>query len=200
MMLAERLAAFAAGLEFEHLPADVVASVKLRCLDVLGLTLAASTYEFATPLKAMAADGGPCTIIGTQRTASPASAALVNGSLAHGLDFDDTHAASITHASAVVVPAVLAVAESEGASGRDVVTAAVAGYEAVTRLGMAAPGAFHTRGCGSTRPASCTRWGSPEASRRGSWSSSQMDPRSSGCTPGGPPTAASSRRLWPRAV
>jgi 2-methylcitrate dehydratase PrpD len=77
-------------------------------------------------------------------------AALANGALAHGLDFDDTHAASITHASAVVVPAVLALAERDGAPGRDVVRACVAGYEAIARLGMAAPGAFHARGWHAT--------------------------------------------------
>jgi 2-methylcitrate dehydratase PrpD len=138
--LAERLAAFAAGLEFDRLPPDVVASVKLRMLDVLGLALAASTYDFARPVTAAVADGGPCTIIGTPRTASPAAAALANGTLAHGLDFDDTHAASITHASAVVMPTALAMAESDGASGQDLIAAAV----------MAAPGAFHARGWHAT--------------------------------------------------
>ena len=150
MTLAERLAAFAAALEFDQLPADVVASVRLRALDVLGLALAASTYDFAAPVMAVASDGGPCSIIGSMRTAAPAGAALVNGTLAHGLDFDDTHAGSITHASAVVVPTALAVAESEGVSGRDVVTAIVTGYEAIARLGMAAPGAFHARGWHAT--------------------------------------------------
>jgi len=86
--LAERLAAFAAAPEFDHLPPDVVASVRLRALDVLGLALAASTYDFAAPVMAVASDGGPCSIIGSMRTASPAGAALVNGTLA-------TRAASI---------------------------------------------------------------------------------------------------------
>lgn len=150
MTLAERLAAFAAGLEFDRLPPDVVASVKLRTLDVLGLALAASTYEFAKAVTAAVSDGGPCTILGTPRTGSAAAAALANGTLAHGLDFDDTHAASITHASAVVVPTALAMAESDGASGRDLIVAAAAGYEAITRIGMAAPGAFHARGWHAT--------------------------------------------------
>ena len=150
MTLAERLAAFAATLQFDALPADVVASARLRILDVLGLALAASTYDFAAPVIAAAAGPGACTIIGTSRTAVPASAALANGTLAHGLDFDDTHAASITHASAVVIPSVLAVAENAGTSGRDVITAAVAGSEAIARLGMAAPGVFHARGWHAT--------------------------------------------------
>ena len=151
MTLAERLAHFTASLTFDDVPPDVVASARLRTLDVLGLALAASTYEFATPvIAAVDAGPGPCTIVGSTRTAAPAAAALANGTLMHGLDFDDTHAASITHASAVVVPSVLAVAESIGAYGRDTITAAVAAYEAVTRLGMAAPGAFHARGWHAT--------------------------------------------------
>src|SRR5439155_667333 len=95
---------------------------------------------FAAPVMAVASDGGPCSIIGSMRTAAPAGAALVNGTLAHGLDFDDTHAVSITHASAVVVPTALAVAESEGVSGRDVVTAIGAGHAGIVAATLAAGG------------------------------------------------------------
>ncbi len=139
MTLADRLAAFAADLRFEDVPPAVVDSVKLRILDVLGIALAASTHEVGPPLRAGLeswAGRGDCTVIG----------ALTNGTLAHGLDFDDTHAASVTHASAVVLPTVLALGEAAGLDGRAVVTAAVAGYEAIARIGMAAPGAFHARG------------------------------------------------------
>ena len=147
MTLAEKLATFTAALRFDMLPADVVASVRLRTLDVIGLALAASTRDFAAPvIAAVDVAAGPCTIIGSRRIAMPAMAALANGTLAHGLDFDDTHATSITHASAVVIPSALAVAETAGISGRDVITAAVAGYEAIARIGMATPGAFHARG------------------------------------------------------
>lgn len=153
MTLAARLANFAAGLRYDDLPPAVVASVRLRVLDILGIALAASTQDFAPavlqPLEAWGARGD-CTVVGAKGTAPPPLAALTNGTLAHGLDFDDTHAASITHASAVVLPAALAVGEAEGADGRAVVTAAVAGYEAITRLGMAAAGAFHARGWHAT--------------------------------------------------
>jgi 2-methylcitrate dehydratase PrpD len=98
----------------------------------------------------VAREHGPCTVLGTDRTAPAALAILVNGALAHGLDFDDTHAPSITHASAVVLPTVLALAEARHLDGRDVITAAVAGYEAITRIGMAASGAFHDRGWHAT--------------------------------------------------
>ncbi|HBH03652.1 MAG TPA: hypothetical protein DDZ42_17315 [Candidatus Rokubacteria bacterium] len=155
MALARELARFAADLAFERIPPEVVASVRLRALDILGIALAASTGETAPALRGAlegwtAGQGGPCTVVGTKLGAPAPLAALANGALAHGLDFDDTHAASITHASAVVLPTVLALGEASGVDGRRVVTAAVAGLEAITRLGMAAPGAFHARGWHAT--------------------------------------------------
>jgi 2-methylcitrate dehydratase PrpD len=153
MTLAERLAAFAAGLRFEDLPAAVVADVKLRTLDILGIALAASGHEVGPPMRAGLeswAGRGECTVVGAKFTASPPIAIMLNGTLAHGLDFDDTHAPSVTHASAVVVPTVLALGEAAGRDGRAVITAAVAGYESIARIGMAAPAAFHRRGWHAT--------------------------------------------------
>jgi 2-methylcitrate dehydratase PrpD len=151
MTLAERLARFTASLRFEALPADVVESIRLRVLDTLGLALAGSRAEFAPAvLAAVEGERGACTVLGTSLTAPASLAVLANGALAHGLDFDDTHAASITHASSVVLPAVLAVGEARGVDGRAAIAAAVAGYEAITRLGMAASGAFHERGWHAT--------------------------------------------------
>jgi 2-methylcitrate dehydratase PrpD len=151
MTLAERLAAFAASLQFDALPDEVVASVGLRTLDVLGIALASSRGDWTPAVVDLAGDrGGPCTVVGAARTAPPPLAILVNGTLAHGLDFDDTHAASITHASAVILPTVLALGEAYDLDGRAVVTAAAAGYEAITRIGMAASGAFHARGWHAT--------------------------------------------------
>ena len=126
-------------------------SVKLRVLDTLGLALAGSRADWAPALLAVVArEHGPCTVVGTDRTASVPLAILANGALAHGLDFDDTHAGSITHASSVVLPTVLALGEAEPLDGRRVITAAVAGYETITRVGMAASGAFHDRGWHAT--------------------------------------------------
>lgn len=149
--IAERLASFAAALRFDALPTEVVDSVRLRVLDTLGLALAASRADFARAVLAVVArEQGPCTVLGTDRTASAPLAILANGALAHGLDFDDTHPPSITHASAVVLPTVLAVGEALHLDGRAVITAAAAGYETITRIGMAAPGAFHDRGWHAT--------------------------------------------------
>ncbi len=153
MTLAQRLAGFTASLDFADLPAEVVASARLRTLDTLGIALAASTGETApSVLGALQGWGtvGDCTVIGTKLTAAVPLAIFANGSLAHSLDFDDTHAASITHASAVVVPVALALGEAGGLDGRAVLTAAVAGYESIARLGMAASGVFHARGWHAT--------------------------------------------------
>jgi 2-methylcitrate dehydratase PrpD len=151
MTLAERLAGFAAALRYETLPAPVVDSVTLRVLDTVGLALAGARAPFAAPLLTLAgAEPGAATVLGTGARTSAALAILVNGALAHGLDFDDTHAASITHASSVVVPVALALGETLDLDGRAAIVAAVAGYEAITRIGMAASGAFHDRGWHAT--------------------------------------------------
>jgi 2-methylcitrate dehydratase PrpD len=84
--------------------------------------------------------------------------------LCHGLDFDDTHSDSVSHVSTVVVPAALAVAETHGAGGRELLTAIVAGNEIVARIGMAAPGAFHERGFHPT--AICGIFGATAAAAR----------------------------------
>jgi len=78
MTLAERLTEFAVGLEFDALPADVVASVRLRALDILGIALAASTSELApSVLGALKGwGGGPCSVAGSSLTASAPLAAL----------------------------------------------------------------------------------------------------------------------------
>jgi 2-methylcitrate dehydratase PrpD len=85
-------------------------------------------------------------VIGLDGGLPAANAAFANAMLCHGLDFDDTHSDSVSHVSTVVVPAALAAAEARASTGREVLTAIVAGNEIVTRVGMATPGAFHERG------------------------------------------------------
>ena len=102
--------------------------------------------------EALALDGkGDSTVFGDSKTWTPAVAALLNGALGHSLDFDDTHADFSLHPSAPVVPAAFAVGEMVGASGRDVLTAIVAGYEVCCRLGNPLdPTSHYARGF--TRP------------------------------------------------
>jgi 2-methylcitrate dehydratase PrpD len=150
---ARMLGEWAERLRAEDVPAAVTGNAALRVLDTIGCALAAGKEEHAPAVLRLASRwGGPglCTIWGSALTAAPPQAALANGALAHGLDFDDTHADSVCHASAVLVPTVLALAEAERLTGRAALTALVAGYEGMIRLGMAAPGRFHERGWHAT--------------------------------------------------
>lgn len=89
-------------------------------------------------------------IIAFPHTVSAAAAALANGVLVHALDFDDTHPRALVHATSIVLPAAVAAGHSSNASGAEVLTAAIAGYEMIARLGMAVPHAFHQRGLHAT--------------------------------------------------
>jgi 2-methylcitrate dehydratase PrpD len=98
-------------------------------------------------LAAAAALGGApeSTLIGAAGRAAAASAALANGTLAHGLDFDDTREDAIVHTGSVAVPTALAVGEAVDASGRRVLEALIAAVEVMCRVGLAVPGRFHAR-------------------------------------------------------
>jgi len=137
----EQLSAFTAALTYAALPEQVVASIKTRTMDTLGICLAALKLDTSQMALRMAAQwGGPeeAKAVGHSRRLPSSSAAFVNGILAHSLDFDDTHLPSILHPSASLVPATLAVGEQVKASTRDMIAAAAAGYEICVRTGMAA--------------------------------------------------------------
>ncbi len=153
MTAAERLAAFAVALRPDDVPAAVRQRAVLHLLDAVGCAYAASGLgEGAEARSVVESQGGTpeSSLIGTRARAPASGGALANGTLMHALDFDDTHPASICHITTVVAPAALAVAEAVGASGRDLVTAYVAGCETVARLGAAADGEFHRRGFHAT--------------------------------------------------
>lgn len=136
--LIERLADFAVAAR-EGVPADVAKSVRQRILDVLGLCIAATELETSRAVAGFVADQGgtpEAHAIGTGKV-STAWAAFGNGVLAHSLDYDDTHLPSILHPSASVIPAAIAVAERNGASGKQLIGAVAAGIEITVRLGMA---------------------------------------------------------------
>ncbi|MBV9561121.1 MAG: MmgE/PrpD family protein [Bradyrhizobium sp.] len=147
------LADYVAELKFDDIPPEVLDRAKLLTLDFLGSAIRARRDAESTPsllkmLESLALDGkGQSTVFGDDRTWTPAVAALLNGALGHSLDFDDTHADSSLHPSAPVVPAAFAVGEMVGASGREVLTAIVAGYEVCCRLGNALdPTSHYARG------------------------------------------------------
>jgi 2-methylcitrate dehydratase PrpD len=134
-----RLADFADRTRRQSLSADLEKDVARRVLDVLGNSVAALGQPSATAVTALAHEwsGVPdATAIGTATRFPAAVAALVNGTLAHSMDSDDTHLPSVLHPSASVIPAALAVAQQTGASGPELLTAAGTGIEIAVRLGM----------------------------------------------------------------
>lgn len=153
MTYAMQMADWAAGLRFRDLPDAVIADEKLRVLDILGVALAASTFPASMPVRAAASRLGAGTesrMWGYGDRTTAATAALVNGSLAHALDYDDTHNESVVHISSPVVTTGLTLGEALHADGQTVLTAMVAGAELGCRIGRVAPGAFHQRGLHAT--------------------------------------------------
>jgi len=127
-MTTRTLAEFVHDLTFEALPSQVRARVPALALDLAGIMVRARHEAESTPAMIAAArrlgfTPGACTVIGDAAGYTPAGAAMVNGTLAHSLDFDDTHAPGSLHPSAPIVPAALAAAEMTGAGGRSAIAA-----------------------------------------------------------------------------
>ena len=146
---AEAIADFALGLDLGSVPVAVVELAKEHLLDVLGIALASSTWDFGRAVLEGVqelGEGTQATAIGSGVKLPPASAALVNGVLAHGLDFDDTHIGAVYHASAHALAACLATAEAKQATGREFLTAFIVAIEVGCRIAMVGAGEFHERG------------------------------------------------------
>lgn len=150
--MAERLVRFARALAPDDIPADVAHVARLHLLDTLGVCLAATALGPGEPVARLArqAPAGRSTVAGWGRPLAAPDAALLNGILAHSLEYDDTHTPSVIHGGAVVIPTALAMAEEHSASGDELVRALVVGFEVLIRLGLAAPGAFQARGFQTT--------------------------------------------------
>jgi aconitate decarboxylase len=134
------IARFVAGLRYEDIPGEVKERIKLLMLDSLGCALFGAELEWSRilmdTLKAVDSSTG-CGVWGTRLRLSPPHAALVNGTLVQSFELDDVHRQGVLHVGAVTLPPLFAVAELRpGMTGRDFVTAAVAGYEVGPRVGM----------------------------------------------------------------
>ena len=166
----EDLAGFTAGLDLADVPDDVVAYARVLMLDLLGAALAGvDTEETRAMLKAaegFAPSAGPCCIWGTTRTTTAASAALINGVIAHAQELDDFGGAD--HSGAVVIPAVLAVTEAEGITdGGAVLAAMIGGYDVALRV-LDAMGGYrvHNNGGGWHSTGTCGSFGAAAAAAR----------------------------------
>jgi 2-methylcitrate dehydratase PrpD len=139
--LAARMAAALAELSWHDLSPEVVAKAKLCILDLLSSALASTQLPWSRQAAAIArrnsgsiaSDGAG--IIGTRYVVSVQDAAFANGVIGHGLVRDDMHLGSVSHLGTVIVPTLLALAEGTRASGKELLTALVAGYEVGGKIG-----------------------------------------------------------------
>jgi 2-methylcitrate dehydratase PrpD len=153
LSISQQLASFASGVTADALPPRVRERARLHMLDVIGTALAATKFDFAhRALAGLVAAGEPGrhTVIGMPVRLPMRDAALLNGILAHGLDYDDTHPGAIVHPSSSAFPCALALAEKTNASGSELLAAYTLGVDVATRVGMAAAGAMHTQGFHTT--------------------------------------------------
>lgn len=144
--VAEVLAEKVAALRPESIPAPVRERAEQLLIDIVGLCIAARNADYVRAVMAASDAGGGCTAIGHAATYGAGTAALINGTAAHGEDFDDTFEGGPVHSSVVVIPAVLAACERFGRDGRAALVAMVAGIETLCRLSMVIPKAIHKSG------------------------------------------------------
>jgi 2-methylcitrate dehydratase PrpD len=147
------LADYAMALRFEDLSPRTVEIAKHCLLDWIGVTIAGRPEPLTEILIEQAmSDGGAqqATLIGDGRKVSVSQAALINGSASHALDFDDVQQRFHGHPTAPVAPVILALAEHTGQSGREIITALVAGIEVECRINAFMGNSHYERGWHST--------------------------------------------------
>jgi 2-methylcitrate dehydratase PrpD len=153
IMITKTISEFSAGTRYADLPADAIVAAKKGIIDFLGVAIAGSTTNVARVITEYAAqehgasDAG--IIAGGIRT-SPYLAALCNGAIGHALDFDDECESWNSHPTTAILPAVLALAEKSGATGQEVLTSYVVGWEVAARIGAAVYRKTHDRGSHNT--------------------------------------------------
>ena len=146
--MTEKFAEFCEQLKYEDLSPEVIKRTKLLILDTVGIIIRArhdaeSTSSLVSAIEKLEMSNGSCQVFSDKKTYSPSAAALLNGTLAHSLDFDDTHAEASLHSSAPILSAALAAAQMNKSSGQELITACVVGYEVQIRLGLAGGSSAH---------------------------------------------------------
>ena len=159
------LAKFAAELEFNKIPENILNYLKLLFLDGVGCCIHGNTLEWTKTLEEVVTnkeDNNQCSIIGTHKKTTLLNAVLINSTAGHGFESDDIHRESILHPNSIVVPVSINVAEKIGnINGKKFLTSVVAGYEVATRIGSAAGTelllrGFHPQGTHGTIAAAIT--------------------------------------------
>jgi 2-methylcitrate dehydratase PrpD len=146
MTIAESIADWLAAASVDRLPRDAVETSQKLFLDVAGLCIAARREPYVTATLSAVDCNGPCTALGHVGGFDACGAALVNGTAAHGEDFDDTFEGGPVHSGAVILPAVLATCERERLGGDRFLVGMTTGVELLCRLSLVAPMATHNAG------------------------------------------------------
>lgn len=155
MTRTEQIAKFVYNLQYEDLPPEVVLAAKNMIMDTLSVAVG-TTHVAPTDVEAIWETvehygGTPAaTALVTGRKMPAGFAGMANATLAHGLDFDDTHKESLCHTGASAVPASLATVEELGGTGKDLILAAVICFELSVRIGMSVMPSHYARGWHST--------------------------------------------------
>lgn len=152
--IAAQLAAYATALRYEDIPGSAREHAALQLMDTIGVARAAVRTGAAPAVQRVAASAVACdpggVVVGQRSLIDVPLALLVNGTLAHALDFDNTHTGSMVHVGAAVGPMAWTLGSSLAAPGQEVLRAYVAGVECAARLGAAVPGGFHRSGFHAT--------------------------------------------------
>lgn len=147
--IAEQLAAFTVNFDLRKVPDEVIHRAKMCLLDAFGIGLASVNFEFgekiAAGIHAIAGDG-EFPVIGMKLKLPQRDAAHLNGTLIHGLDFDDTHGEAVVHTSASAAPTMLIAGLANKASGAQALSAFIIASECAGRIGAGAQGGFHEKG------------------------------------------------------
>ncbi|MGV3655634.1 MAG: MmgE/PrpD family protein [Noviherbaspirillum sp.] len=143
--ITRELAGFVAGLRFKHIPAQALPAICMGFADCVGVMIAGRDEPPVRLLQSvLAPQGNEASLLFGRERAGAADAALINGTAAHALDYDDV--ALRGHPSTAIMPALLAEAEASGADGRRMATAYAAGYEVWADLVRREPDQHHTKG------------------------------------------------------
>ncbi|PGF13909.1 2-methylcitrate dehydratase [Natrinema sp. CBA1119] len=152
-----RLAKFCTGLEYESLDDEVIEAAKKALVDTLAAAYAGIDTEPGERILSYVDqyDSGEATVIGNESAPPAQFAALANGTLAHALDVDDGHRSAAGHPGSAVIPAALATAEKTNASGTELITAIVAGYEGMVQTAKSVQTSHRERGFHATATCGC---------------------------------------------
>lgn len=140
MTISQQYASFIKGLQFDEIPSSAVNDCKIVILDTIGVALGGSQAKHSRIAAGFASDYGEkkeSTVFAYGYKTSCLNAALANGVMAHSIDFDDDYEPGAVHIACCVIPAAIAIGEARGVTGKDLITAVVAGYDIVSRAAAA---------------------------------------------------------------